>query len=184
MGPTKEGRATAIAAMCLKSRVALYAASPLYTIEKVKLKNKLWETAAQYAMEAIQLSGTSLPAMKADFFEKPDHAEILWRNYQEDINTPEQNNFIPQLYGWGRTNPSQQLVDAFPMKTVTLLPMLNIVDISLRILILIVIHVLIWQSCTMVLLSPKQRLKLLKEGWIRKVIKKRLRVRVIICVRR
>ena len=117
LGPTKEGRATAIAAMCLKSRVALYAASPLYTIEKSETeKIKLWETAAQYAMEAIQLSGTSLPAMKADFFEKPDHAEILWRNYQEDINTPEQNNFIPQLYGWGRTNPSQQLVDAFPMK--------------------------------------------------------------------
>ena len=57
----------------------------LYTIEKSETeKIKLWETAAQYAMEAIQLSGTSLPAMKADFFEKPDHAEILWRNYQED----------------------------------------------------------------------------------------------------
>ena len=43
-------------------------------------KIKLWETAAQYAMEAIQLSGTSLPAMKADFFEKP---EKIFRLYME-----------------------------------------------------------------------------------------------------
>ena len=117
LGPTNEGRATLISALCLKSRLALYAASPLYTVGKDEVeKKKLWENAAKITMEAINMGGTSLPAIDDELFEKPDHDEILWRNYQEDTNEPERNNFIPQLYGWGRTNPSQQLVDAFPMK--------------------------------------------------------------------
>lgn len=49
-------------------------------------------------------------------------AEILWRGNKSngtadwDIGIQlEKNNFPPTLYGSGRINPTQNLVDAFPM---------------------------------------------------------------------
>ena len=41
--------------------------------------------------------------------------EILWRTSYSDSNTLEGDNFPPSLYGNGRVNPTQNLVDAFPM---------------------------------------------------------------------
>jgi len=42
--------------------------------------------------------------------------EILWRAGTSNNNTDEGNNFPPSLYGNGRINPTQNLVDAFPDK--------------------------------------------------------------------
>jgi hypothetical protein len=45
--------------------------------------------------------------------------EILWRESREDghnNSSQEADNFPPSLYGNGRVNPSQNLVDAFPMR--------------------------------------------------------------------
>ncbi len=43
--------------------------------------------------------------------------EILWRADRGDKNaTQERENFPPSLYGSGRVNPTQNLVDAFPMR--------------------------------------------------------------------
>ena len=42
-------------------------------------------------------------------------AEIIWRKNVEDSNGNETSNFPPSLNGNGRMNPSQNLVDAFPM---------------------------------------------------------------------
>ena len=41
---------------------------------------------------------------------------MIWRRPLSNINTWEGNNFPPTLYGSGRINPTQNLVDAFPMK--------------------------------------------------------------------
>src|SRR5690606_1589701 len=42
--------------------------------------------------------------------------EILWRNNYSDNNRDlESSNFPPTLFGSGRINPTQHLVDAFPM---------------------------------------------------------------------
>lgn len=41
--------------------------------------------------------------------------EILWRTSYGNSNTLEGDNFPPSLYGNGRVNPTQNLVDAFPM---------------------------------------------------------------------
>ena len=41
--------------------------------------------------------------------------EIIWRASYDDSNTLEGDNFPPSLYGNGRVNPTQNLVDAFPM---------------------------------------------------------------------
>ena len=45
--------------------------------------------------------------------------EILWRTMPSDRNknsSQEEQNFPPTMYGNGRINPSQNLVDAFPMR--------------------------------------------------------------------
>lgn len=46
-----------------------------------------------------------------------NHAEILWRGgITTSTSTLEENNFPPTIYGKGRINPTQNLVDAFPMQ--------------------------------------------------------------------
>lgn len=42
--------------------------------------------------------------------------EMIWRGNVESNRSEEENNFPPSLYGKGRMNPTQNLVDAFPMK--------------------------------------------------------------------
>ena len=42
--------------------------------------------------------------------------EILWREDRQKNSSQESENFPPTLYGSGRVNPSQNLVDAFPMR--------------------------------------------------------------------
>lgn len=41
--------------------------------------------------------------------------EVIWRSVRSKDNTQERANFPPSLFGNGRVNPSQNLVDAFPM---------------------------------------------------------------------
>ncbi|NDP20406.1 MAG: RagB/SusD family nutrient uptake outer membrane protein [Paludibacter sp.] len=118
LGATQTGRIYRLPALALKSRLLLYAASPAYTTAKSTVEKQiLWENAAIAAMVAIQSKG-ALPTVSAsgDLYSNPNHAEIIWRSYQPDSNAPEKDDFMPSLWGNGRTNPSQQLVDAFPMK--------------------------------------------------------------------
>lgn len=42
-------------------------------------------------------------------------SEIVWRENVGETNSPEKDNLPPSLNGNGRMNPSQNLVDAFPM---------------------------------------------------------------------
>lgn len=42
-------------------------------------------------------------------------AEVLWRSGNSNNNSIESDNYPPSLYGNGRVNPTQNLVDAFPM---------------------------------------------------------------------
>ena len=42
--------------------------------------------------------------------------EILWRADRNKNTSQESDNFPPSLYGRGRVNPTQNLVDAFPMR--------------------------------------------------------------------
>ena len=44
-------------------------------------------------------------------------SEILWREERHKNAEQERDNFPPTLYGNGRINPSQNLVDAFPMRS-------------------------------------------------------------------
>lgn len=116
-GSTNIGRPTTVACQALKSRVLLYAASPAYN-------TATYTQAAQASYEAIEMIGTSLPDVynlddiSASFFNNDVNDELIMRRVsgnQNGNNVVEQRHFPPIHFGSGKCNPSQNLVDAFPM---------------------------------------------------------------------
>lgn len=111
----------------LKARLALLAASPAFNSNS---DVTLWENAANDNAELLKdINGVAgldatghlfyLKAQVDNAFltsgDKKDLPEILWREPIATSRTREVDNFPPSLYGSGRINPSQNLVDAFPM---------------------------------------------------------------------
>ena len=110
-------------AQVVRAQAALLAASPAFSAGNTTT----WEVAAKYAGELLNLNGgvsgiasnglnwysdvEELKAMGAGI----NPPEILWRGDIADSNTLESDNFPPTLFGRGRVNPTQNLVDAFPM---------------------------------------------------------------------
>lgn len=108
----------------LKARVALLAASPAFSDNDASL----WEKAAKYAgASIIGIGGISgLDPNGHKFFDQTrvdaiklasniDQKEMVWRRPLVVSNNREMENFPPSLYGNGTVNPTQNLVDAFPM---------------------------------------------------------------------
>lgn len=106
----------------LRARVALWAASPAYNAGS-------WENAAKYAAESLNLIGglsgvdkkgatyyLGTYVDKLDFEKDMNQKEILWRGGIGKSHSLESANFPPTLYGNGNVNPTQNLVDAFPMR--------------------------------------------------------------------
>ncbi|WP_372772782.1 RagB/SusD family nutrient uptake outer membrane protein [Mangrovibacterium sp.] len=116
LGKAHIGRATAAAAYVLKSRVATFAASPAYN-GGVDVQEK-WERAAILSQDAIDKAGISYSALTYNLVTTPDlsttPSDYLFRRYHNN-NSLESRNLPPAFWGDGRTNPSQNLVDAFPM---------------------------------------------------------------------
>ncbi len=122
VGNHMRGRITGRIVEALRAQVALLAASPSYTDGT----NITWADAANHA--GAVLSRINGPAgMDADgwsWFANTGEIdalgsgvvpeEILWRNDIGQSNDLETDNFPPSLYGNGRVNPTQNLVDAFP----------------------------------------------------------------------
>jgi starch-binding outer membrane protein, SusD/RagB family len=114
----------------LKARVALLAASPAFSPTG---DMALWEKAANYAGVALAnnpagagIAGldpvghkwylaTYVDALAITTAGKKDQPEIVWRKARAANNYRESSNFPPSLYGAGYVNPTQNLVDAFPM---------------------------------------------------------------------
>ena len=110
----------------IRAQVALFAASPAYNPTS---DISLWTQAADFAAVALDRIG-GVAGMDKDGWKwsinnnqikglqsGQNPAEILWReNYSGDgEHGLEDNHFPPSLYGKGRLNPTQNLVDAFPM---------------------------------------------------------------------
>jgi starch-binding outer membrane protein, SusD/RagB family len=97
-------------AMAIRSRVALFAASPAY-------RYLSWEDAAKYAGELLKENGgvAAISSTGIEFYKNHLNAEIIWNTAFTSNNNMERENFPPSLFGSGRTNPSQNLVDIFPM---------------------------------------------------------------------
>ena len=132
----ERGRVAQSSALALKSRVLLLAASPLWNPSGETAR---WQKAADAALACIKLaeanaanldlmSWADLTADKlftANNWDTNGPKEALLWGYATDRNDIELNNAPVSFAGArGRCNPSQELVDAFEMKT-TGLPITN-----------------------------------------------------------
>ncbi len=116
---TNLGRPTTVACRALKSRVLLYAASPAFATSS-------YSEAAQAASDVLDAIGNTLPdvynvnSISNTFYNNDLNDELIMRRVngnQNGDNGLEQRHFPPgaNLEGDGRCNPTQNLVDAFPM---------------------------------------------------------------------
>jgi hypothetical protein len=108
--------------MFVKSQVALLAASPAFSGSNTTT----WASAADYAGDLIALNGgvAGLDADGLTWYRNTaqiealgsgiNPKEVVWRTDIANSNNLEADNFPPTLYGRGRVNPTQNLVDAFP----------------------------------------------------------------------
>ena len=116
-------RMTARIAKGIRAKMALLAASPAFN------QTTSWEEAANAAGDILDLIGgvSGLDENGDTWYSKANGSitnnleaganppEILWRTNIDTDNDLEDDNFPPTLYGDGRVNPTQNLVDAFPM---------------------------------------------------------------------
>ena len=118
---TESGHASGIAALALKARTYLYAASPAYNPDNDIEK---WKRAAEAGMKAIDAIGFDNLRSFAAYINKSrlndgdyTNPDIFFRGpVQKEVTTYEKENFPPRAgSGGGYINPSQNLVDAFPM---------------------------------------------------------------------
>lgn len=117
--PANRGRATKAAAMSLKSRLLLYYASPLYNPSNDITR---WQAAATAAKAVIDLRKHSLltRVQLASLWDYNTslvyNAEVIFATSANARNDIEANNApVGFTGGLGRTNPTQDLVDAFEM---------------------------------------------------------------------
>lgn len=110
-------------AKSIRSRVTLLAASPAYSASATT-----WTDAANAAGNVLKhIGGVAGMASNGHTYYNNaaeidalaygvNPAEIIWRDNVASNRSQEENHFPPSLYGKGRMNPTQNLVDAFPMK--------------------------------------------------------------------
>lgn len=108
-------------AQAIKAQAALLAASPAF-------RDQSGVTSAQAAtycaevldgiggLDGFDMTGNIWYKNKTAIEANADIPEILWRADRAKNASQELNNFPPMLDGNGRVNPSQNLVDAFPMR--------------------------------------------------------------------
>jgi starch-binding outer membrane protein, SusD/RagB family len=126
IGVKQEGRANGKSALALQSRASLFGASPAYqpvgafAISGDSLTKK-WERVVRLSERAI-VTGTigAYAALTEGMYvggavQGTTNTEFLFRKWFNN-NGLENNNFPPMFFGAGRTNPSQNLVDAYPAK--------------------------------------------------------------------
>lgn len=115
------GRVSGLIIKSFLARMALLAASPAY-----EASGCTWAQAADANAAIVKAAGgvNALdptggtwycdPAIdKFSDYQSP--AEIIWRGERGTNSDIEEENFPPTLYGKGHINPTQNLVDAFPM---------------------------------------------------------------------
>ena len=118
---TEAGHASGLAALTLKARTCLYAASPAYNPENDADK---WRRAAKAGAEAIDKAGFTDLLPFDSYFNKDrlndksnNNPDIIFRGpISQNVTTYESENFPPRAgSGGGYINPSRNLVDAFLM---------------------------------------------------------------------
>jgi len=129
MGVKFLGLVSGRVAKAIRSQVALLAASPAFANGTTNGSNGKWEDAAVYAAQILSDNNkiTGLAANGITWYTNTaeisgltagkNPPEVIWRGGTSNNNDLERDNFPPTLYGSGRINPTQNLVDAFPTST-------------------------------------------------------------------
>ena len=125
MGNDARQLANGLIAKAIRSKVALLAASPAF---QDPTNTTTWIDAANAAAEVIDYAGkvNGLSTNGHTYYtntgeidgisEGANPKEMIWRNNLSTNNsTQEDQHFPPSLFGKGYMNPTQNLVDAFPM---------------------------------------------------------------------
>ena len=121
-GDKARGLVSAKIAEAVKAQVALLAASPAFRDQSGVTSAEAATLCANVLKRIGGLSGLD-PTGNTWYRNKAklepsasEMPEILWREDRHKNADQERENFPPTLYGSGRVNPSQNLVDAFPMR--------------------------------------------------------------------
>lgn len=124
-GNLSRNRMSGAIAEAVRAQATLLAASPAYSTGSTYT----WEDAAQQMAIVLNRLGSN-PANQIDpkgltwYSNASDITntnsginvkEILWRGGREENRSLEEDHFPPSIFGRGRLNPTQNLVDAFPM---------------------------------------------------------------------
>lgn len=116
-------RMTGRISKAIRAKVAFLAASPAYSGSSATT----WENAANYTAQVLSLNGwlTNLDPNGVTWYDNKAEIdalasgssprEILWRTNVSSNSDLEAANYPPTLSGQGRINPTQNLVNAFPM---------------------------------------------------------------------
>ncbi len=119
VGDRNTNRINGMVARFIKAKTLLYAASPAFSDGTYT-----YLMAAEAAAELMDANDglVDVPGGDLDFYNNPDvrnakntHPEVLWSTRGVDSDSWEEDNYPPSLFGEGRTNPTQELVNAFPM---------------------------------------------------------------------
>ncbi len=122
LGDNSRGLMSAKIAEAIKAQTALLAASPAFREQSGVTSAEAATLCANVlkrigGLDGFDMTGSTWYKNKNQL--KPEAAEmleILWRESRSTDARQEEQNFPPSLYGSGRVNPSQNLVDAFPMR--------------------------------------------------------------------
>lgn len=105
-------------AKTVRAQAALLAASPAFVDGSGVTPAQAANYAAEVIGPAVNLSATGhkwyLETGNGDNA-SANNAEVIWRDGFSENCDIESDNFPPSCYGKGRVNPTQNLVDAFPM---------------------------------------------------------------------
>ena len=122
-GARNTNRINGLTVRLIKAKTLLYAASPAYSDGTYT-----YQMAAQAAADLMDKnSGLTLVNLantkNIEFYSNAEvpnagdlHPEVLWYSTRVNSSTAwELSNYTPSLYGQGLTNPTQDLVNAFPL---------------------------------------------------------------------
>ena len=121
LGTNFAGRFSGRIARAVLAQAALMAASPAFA----NGSGVTYEQAAKYAKNVLDLNGgvSGIDTDGLEWYADPNMSnlsggecpkEVMWRTEKGNNNDLEADNYPPSIYGKGRINPTQNLVDAFP----------------------------------------------------------------------
>lgn len=123
MGARNTNRINGLTARFIKAKTLLYAASPAYSDGTYTYTAAVMPAAFVLVLNGLLTSVTPANVALLDFYNNPvvadwtqNHREVIWYSTMQDPSRSwEQQNYPPSLSGRGYTNPTQDLVNAFPM---------------------------------------------------------------------